>query len=635
MEHGPGAKGEGVVVTEARQAHPLVLAVEAVKLAAEGGTPPTAAVRQSGLGRTRHATRFSPGSMRGSCNPRPLHLPLLFACLSILANGGLAFEPSVRSPHAEPLSVNVRPHWNSTCCRGAFCKDIPWTIDRLTSHRLSWLVGDSRFASIKSFVQWKGCFGCTGYGRCMKGLCSCPANASGIDCAHSSQVIASTLTNNNDKKFSIYIHDLPPEFSMYSFAVGVTQKHGGDSMYSAEWRFLSQLVNDITRRTLDPAEADLFIVPMFTVFAIGNTGCDRARMLLIKQYLQASSPFWRRCNGCDHVFFMTGDRGACGLEMEGTNAILVTHWGLLGSYDEKMTNFSRGDDDFEGAARLRSELSSGKWCFSPQKDIVIPPFVPRVPPRVTPPKMESTSVFFAGGTWGYMNRQWAGVKRYEYMGMGNLSYYSQGMRQALFGQYGGSSGKQYRMHIVDHSEPDHYFKQAEFCIAPSGGGWGARLYKAILLGCVPLITQPYNVQAFEDILNYGNFSIRLGAVADVLRLRRIIADEQMHIQKLKQGLQVVRKAFDWNDGGLAYNYTVLSLCHRASELNPSLRSTCEEMALTLPGASAVPHMPEWFPKDLQSAIVKLRRIRQKNVTNWVEFGTLLGQSPLVGDAMHK
>ncbi len=37
--------------------------------------------------------------------------------------------------------------------------------------------------------------------------------------------------------------------------------------------------------------------------------------------------------------------------------------------------------------------------------------------------------------------------------------------------------------------PQEWMRQAKFCLAPYGHGWGIRLMKLIVAGCVPVIIQ--------------------------------------------------------------------------------------------------------------------------------------------------
>ena len=67
-------------------------------------------------------------------------------------------------------------------------------------------------------------------------------------------------------------------------------------------------------------------------------------------------------------------------------------------------------------------------------------------------------------------------------------------------------------------------------------------------------------------------------------------------------------------GGLAYNYTLLSLCHRAVELRGRLKAagaTCQPLAAGLPGGRATRRWPHWYPPALERAAraaVRARRL---------------------------
>ena len=67
----------------------------------------------------------------------------------------------------------------------------------------------------------------------------------------------------------------------------------------------------------------------------------------------------------------------------------------------------------------------------------------------------------------------------------------------------------------------------------------------------------------------------------------------------------VRRAYLWGKGGLAYNYTLLGLCHRAHELRGGLRAgphaSCAPLARSLPGADEARRLPTWYPPALADA----------------------------------
>ena len=60
------------------------------------------------------------------------------------------------------------------------------------------------------------------------------------------------------------------------------------------------------------------------------------------------------------------------------------------------------------------------------------------------------------------------------------------------------------------SDPNYYnsLSRAEFCLAPTGDGWGRRATLAAMYGCIPVIVQDDISQPFEEQLPWDKFSIR-------------------------------------------------------------------------------------------------------------------------------
>jgi hypothetical protein len=50
--------------------------------------------------------------------------------------------------------------------------------------------------------------------------------------------------------------------------------------------------------------------------------------------------------------------------------------------------------------------------------------------------------------------------------------------------------------------------RSQFCLSPTGDGWGRRTTLAAMFGCVPVIVQDAVKQPFEDQLPYHRFAIR-------------------------------------------------------------------------------------------------------------------------------
>ena len=143
-------------------------------------------------------------------------------------------------------------------------------------------------------------------------------------------------------------------------------------LYSAEWRFLHSLLRDPTVRTLEPHEADLFFVPIFSGYThTGNTGSPRADVEVASQHLKVTMPFfWQRHGGADHIFFATGDKGFCDMDAMGPmgppqSPIYVSHFGLMSGFTDGMSAFDTFPDKFAKPARtLERQLRKNGWCFA-------------------------------------------------------------------------------------------------------------------------------------------------------------------------------------------------------------------------------------------------------------------------------
>ena len=85
--------------------------------------------------------------------------------------------------------------------------------------------------------------------------------------------------------------------------------------------------------------------------------------------------------------------------------------------------------------------------------------------------------------------------------------------------------------------------------------------------------------------------------------------------RMRRDLEAVRPAFIWDETlGLAYNYTLLSLCHRAVELHGRLRAgpnaSCAALAAALPLAKPRRRVPLWYPPAVRKASQALMRERR-------------------------
>lgn len=531
---------------------------------------------------------------------------------------------------------------------------------------------------VSYFPEWRGCWGCvhndtdahccSGKGDCRMGLCMCRGGAFGMDCAHTAPTASApstdttsaserqsqheaeaspTATAESDEPppgltpgLRIYVHEMPFETGQTDLALNSYQgilnfprgnfPTKGDPLYSAEWRFLHSLLRDPTVRTLDPHEADLFFVPLFTYYTpTGNTGSPRADVEVATQHLKVTMPFfWQRHGGADHIFFATGDKGFCGMDSVGPSQspIYISHFGLMAGFRDGMSAFDKFPNKFGRQRTLEQQLRKNGWCFAPHKDIVVPAYVatgtPRRAPRgcLTLPRPEqmhnctpvgidlhrswSDLLVHAGGIWGWMNN-----------GPRTVSPYSLGMRQRLYQEFGNTSiSHEPHIRITSSRIPDSTWARSKYCLAPAGDGWGIRMAKSAALNCVPLIAQPYVMQGFEDLLPYERFSKRL-EFKQVPQLPAMLRAEGLpQMVRMRRMLEVVRPAFTWDAGGLAYNYTILSLCHRAIELHGRLRAgpsaSCATLAAALPLAEPHRRVPPWYPPAMRQATEALMRERR-------------------------
>ena len=494
-----------------------------------------------------------------------------------------------------------------------------------------------RGKSQQSFYhEWLGCFGCTipgdpasccsGRGKCVFGVCACDDGAFGVDCAGGKgQTIRSTrFVKRKRATLAIYVYEtLPLDLGAFSFSLRtwISNLRGGFEVYSTEWRLLNYLLQDTLVRTLDADEADLFFVPTLGSLGRmpGSEGASRcmqpAQIELLVHHLRWRYPYWDRSEGRDHVFFLTGDQGACKLGSSGLNPIFITAWGLLGEA-KKMAAFETFKDDFVDSAAIAKALRAGEWCHAPHKDVVVPPYgdvqfsdstSAEAIERAIQLPFEHT-LLHVGGIWGAGNH-----------GTRKISFYSQGMRQALYLQWGDAKGTEHGIWIRNRSMASaqlaHKTQRSKFCLAPSGHGWGMRTGKSAVLGCVPLIAQPFVVQPYEMLLPYETFSKRV-AFEEIPQLPRIVNVSDEDVREMRRRLVKVRRAFVWRveGGGLAYNHTLLHLCHRALELRGKLKAgpgaDCSPLAQGLPDSSAAQRMPKWFPSPLADATRRLQEERR-------------------------
>ena len=89
--------------------------------------------------------------------------------------------------------------------------------------------------------------------------------------------------------------------------------------------------------------------------------------------------------------------------------------------------------------------------------------------------------------------------------------------------------------------------------------------------------------------------------------------EPTKLEAMRSQARRARRAFLWGPGGLAYNYTILALCHRAVELRGALRAggaSCATLAEALPLAYRSSNLPSWIPEPVTKAVRELQAARR-------------------------
>ena len=107
-------------------------------------------------------------------------------------------------------------------------------------------------------------------------------------------------------------------------------------------------------------------------------------------------------------------------------------------------------------------------------------------------------------------------------------------------------------------------RDADFCLAPSGVGFGWRVYVSLAALCIPVIVQPLVHQAYDDIAPFDRFSLSF-ALSDVKRLPELLrAVPRKKLCELRENAARYFRLFMWQSpDGLAYDMLMLSLCRRA------------------------------------------------------------------------
>lgn len=287
--------------------------------------------------------------------------------------------------------------------------------------------------------------GCGGHGTCGRGFCTCDPGWSGIACTNEDGAVRAALARSHVSRsvssLRIFVYELPAWLNVAYRAFTTIGGHKG--IYGAYTFFLDRLLNDSAVRTLDPREANAFLVPVFAFDAAGNVGSASWAVDRALAYIQAHHvDNWNRAGGADHIVWMPRDRGYCdSIRPELHHLLWITHY-------------------------LPSP-SSGTRCFPPGLQPVVAPGISArmVHDRLGEIRAElfaakrSTLFFFAGGL-----------------------HHGETVRRRVHSLFSGQPGFDVSLHVRNYSAA---MGQARFCLDAEGKGWNQRLLEAATTGwCV-------------------------------------------------------------------------------------------------------------------------------------------------------
>jgi hypothetical protein len=110
-------------------------------------------------------------------------------------------------------------------------------------------------------------------------------------------------------------------------------------------------------------------------------------------------------------------------------------------------------------------------------------------------------------------------------GKDGVAEYSHGVRQEIVQLFRNETD--FVVYSVDpglsHPGYGSDVSHSQFCLAPSGAGWGIRLAEMMVEGCIPVIIQDNVTQPWEEVLPYHRFSLRVKE-ADVPTLPAILRE---------------------------------------------------------------------------------------------------------------
>ncbi|KAL1519387.1 hypothetical protein AB1Y20_022912 [Prymnesium parvum] len=545
---------------------------------------------------------------------------------------------------------------------------------------------------------------CSGRGRCDLGFCWCEAGWFGIDCSlHLTQTTprrqdvqqlpSLLLRARPPLELRLYVYEMPAEFTtrLLQYRGDEAAPHreinkynahqfSQGSLYAAEIAFRMQpsipqqlhcssrasvheWLLDSHIRTLDGEHAHLFFVPIYlsSLFIWPVSGFaeepyyGRSRnesrlrgyqgsllMLRALQYVRSRYPFWNASGGVDHVWMMLHDEGPCLCPREIRPSILLTHYGYYAERPKAWTTFA--DDNFLSSPRFyQTYLGDARHptrCFTPGKDIVIPPWkypgfwragLSKAKIARQPHRKRRNFVFFAGELGRQRAKSYSHQLRQTALSLFcNPAEHREARARGCSLWLGGCrpdlpmNCSRWRQGVVITEHVNAYGKEladSTFCLAFPGDGWSSRVLDAVVHGCVPVIVQDESLMFFEGIfslvgakLDYADFSIRVpeGDLPRLLEYLDSVSHEQL--MRYQRNVLWVRDYYVYKDLWSSYRFVRKELMSRGRAGQDAFLM----LALALEGrARTIGTLVPLDATPASRAIVTMRSLSRLTSTQWL------------------
>uniref|UniRef100_A0ACD5TS21 Uncharacterized protein n=1 Tax=Avena sativa TaxID=4498 RepID=A0ACD5TS21_AVESA len=272
----------------------------------------------------------------------------------------------------------------------------------------------------------------------------------------------------------------------------------------------------------DPNRAHLFYLPYSSrqlehnLYVPGSNTLEPLS-IFVKNYIDmisAKFPYWNRTKGADHFFVACHDWGPYTTKL----------------HDELRKNTIK--------ALCNADLSEG--VFIRGRDVSLPETYVRSPRKPLngiggkPASQRSILAFFAGQMHGRVRpillRHWGDKDA-------DMRIYSRLPRRITR-----------RMNYVQH------MKSSKYCICPMGYEVNSpRIVEAIYYGCVPVIIADNFVLPFDDVLDWGAFSVVVPE-SDVPRLKEVLLEiPESRYVAMQSNVRKVQRHFLWHAKPVKYD----------------------------------------------------------------------------------